>query len=234
MRLTFGATLYNEEASVPHITKLVLEVLKRFPDDQFVFVDNGSTDRTHLMLSSAFQYNQSVRVIQNTNSRGYGDGIRRVLSEVKTENVLTFPGDFQFQINEIIRIRDFWETKKHKPQHWNLFSVRKRNDGVYQATRGKIWRIVLCSFFGISFRFDPASQLRVLCIDCIGPLDANDFTIDIEMLKKLISSRNLNQIGTCRARFTPRGEGKSSIDKGIFMTEIRVVLACLKLRRTLF
>ena len=55
MRLTFGATLYNEEASVPHITNLVFQVLKRFPDDQFVFVDNGSTDRTHFMLSSAFQ-----------------------------------------------------------------------------------------------------------------------------------------------------------------------------------
>ena len=88
MRLTFGATLYNEEASVPHITNLVFQVLKRFPDDQFVFVDNGSTDRTHFLLSSAFKNNQSVRVIQNTKSCGYGDGVRRVLSEVETENVL--------------------------------------------------------------------------------------------------------------------------------------------------
>jgi glycosyltransferase involved in cell wall biosynthesis len=52
MPLTFGATLYNEEASVPHIVNLVFQVLKRFPDDQFVFVDNGSTDRTHSELSS--------------------------------------------------------------------------------------------------------------------------------------------------------------------------------------
>jgi glycosyltransferase involved in cell wall biosynthesis len=233
MILTFGATLYNEESNVPNITRLVLEVLKRFPDDRFILVDNGSTDSTFSMLSTAFQNNQSVTLIQNENSRGYGDGIRRVLREVKTENVLTFPGDFQFQINEIIGIRSFWEIEKCDRQHWNLFSVRKRYDGMYQATRGIVWRIALCWIFGISIRFDPASQLRVLCVDCVGSLNADDFTIDIEMLKKLTLNKNSNEISTYKARFSARNEGKSSIETGIFTTEIRVVLACFKLRRTL-
>ncbi len=233
MTITFGATLYNENQNVPNLIELVLNVLQQFPSDHFVLVDNGSTDNTFIQLSSAFESNQSVKLLKNENSRGYGDGIRRLLSEVPTEKLLTFPADFQFEIPEIIKLRRFWEIEGRKKSHLNILSVRERHDGLYQGMRGKIWRLILCLMFRISLRYDPASQLRVLCVDCIGELEADDFTIDIEILKKLKSNQMSGQLSTYKSKFTSRSVGKSSIDKGLLVTEFRVVQACIRLKKKL-
>jgi hypothetical protein len=85
--------------------------------------------------------------------------------------------------------------------------------------------------FRIPLSLDPASQLRILCIDCIPVTSSLDFTVDIEVVKKMQIRRRAGKMLSSRVNFTPRLDGKSSIEKGLFITELRVAMAAIKLRR---
>jgi hypothetical protein len=72
-----------------------------------------------------------------------------------------------------------------------------------------------------------------LCIDCIPETSSSDFTVDIEIVKKMQIRHGAGKMLSSKVNFTPRLDGKSSIEKGLLITELRVAMAAIKLRRKL-
>ncbi len=231
MFVTFATTLYNEELNIVRIKEFYTKINSLETSSKFVFVDNNSTDKTYQKLHDEFKNLSNVKVVRNKTSRGYGDGFRRIIQEIESPYVLIYPGDFQFDPDEIYRFLSLWREKYKIVSHCSYFSVRKRLDGIYSGLRGFIWRLLLCAMFRIPLSLDPASQLRILCIDCIPVTSSLDFTVDIEVVKKMQIRRRAGKMLSSRVNFTPRLDGKSSIEKGLFITELRVAMAAIKLRR---
>ena len=231
MSITYATTLFNEESNVPRLREFYTNLGLEAQGTQFLFIDNNSSDGTHQKLQKEFKNLQNVKIVSNTISKGYGDGFRRIIQETETPFVLIYPGDFQFTAIEISRFVSTWRLECQGSQHVGYFSVRRRLDGIYAATRGRMWRLLLCAAFRIPFKFDPASQLRILCIDCIPKTSSFDFTVDIEVLKKILSQPKLCKTLSSKVNFTSRLDGKSSIEKGFLLTEFKVVIAAINLRK---
>ena len=233
MFVTFATTLYNEELNILRIREFYTKIDSAETSCKFIFVDNNSTDNTYQKLLNEFKNLSNVKIVRNKTSRGYGDGFRRIIQETESPYVLIYPGDFQFDQDEIFRFLSLWREKYKDVSHCSYFSVRRRLDGIYSGLRGLTWRLLLCAMFRIPFRLDPASQLRILCIDCIPETSSSDFTVDIEIVKKMQIRHGAGKMLSSTVNFTPRLDGKSSIEKGLLITELRVAMAAIKLRRKL-
>lgn len=231
VRLTVAATFYNEEGNISSLEQMYKAFCQVDPEIQFVFVDNNSADNTYNRLVTSFGSCENVILLSNRKSAGYGDGVRSALSVIHEGYVLLFPGDFQFSIDELLRFLTYWKTNCQSQHHMSVLTQRIRQDGVYAALRGKVWRLLVCKMFQIPGRFDPASQLKILCVDCIPSCTETTFTYDIELAYKLTSKVSKVKLETFRVKFSPRIDGKSSIHRGIIKTELHVLISAMQLRK---
>jgi dolichol-phosphate mannosyltransferase len=91
MRILTAIPVYNEEA---HIEPVLREVLK-YADDVLV-VDDGSTDRTPLLLKQF----PSLQVIRHAHNRGYGAGLKSAFGraiDLRYDGLVTLDCDGQHE-----------------------------------------------------------------------------------------------------------------------------------------
>ena len=92
MSLSVVVPVYNEEHSIGRVLTTVLDL--PFVD-RVIVVNDGSTDRTGVILSS-FERNRKVKLIHFPVNRGKGAAIKAALDFVKTEYVAFQDGDQEY------------------------------------------------------------------------------------------------------------------------------------------
>src|ERR1700722_8888500 len=96
-RLSLAIPLHNEESVLPELlrrTRTVLDQIAGGPHE-IVFVDDGSTDRTFLILEEAVKQDPRIQVISLSRNFGHQAAITAALDHVTGEAAVVMDGDLQ-------------------------------------------------------------------------------------------------------------------------------------------
>jgi len=155
-RLSLAIPLHNEETVLPELlrrTRAVLDQLAGGPHE-IVFVDDGSTDRTFVLLEEAARQDSRIRAISLSRNFGHQAALTAALDHVSGDAAVVMDGDLQ-DVPEAI------------PQFVERF--QQGYDVVYaqRIRRKEPWPLRLCYF--VFYR------LMATLSDVRLPLDSGDF-----------------------------------------------------------
>lgn len=231
--LTIISSFYNEEAGVEKYLEGLRICLLHNSNVQAILINNGSIDNTLTKLISINSNSTNIRIVDNLNPKGYGSGVKLGIKESKTPYILILPSDLQFNFTDVDRLINYTKNLSNdfKLLHLNVFTKRKRLDGHFSSIRGRFWAFLVFIQIKIPLKFDPASQLRVLCRCCIPETISNDFMWDLEIAYRIVKSRNPPTI--IGVDFESRKTGKSSVSKLPIKSELSAAIKLFKLSRIL-
>jgi len=237
MQLSLVSSVFNESENILAFLQLAMSVQKHCQlEIPLIVVDNCSTDDSFNVLAKNGKHLEELILLQNTKAAGYGYGINKALGEVKTNYAMVIPSNLQFDVVDCIRLLDFFVrvTNNGEILHQNIFTTRKsRADGFYNRLRGAVWREIIFWLIKIPRELDPASQLKVVCIDCLPKtIKCSDFLWDIEntlQVLKISGDWKVFPVGFNRRIF-----GKSSNKKLFFCTEVQTFFRLLKFKKSMF
>lgn len=100
-RLTVILPVYNESRLILRSLGIVLDYAARHPEYRFVFVDDGSTDRTAELLRSRLDEvsDRAVSLLELPRNMGKGHAIKAVLALTKSEYVCFTDGDLAYSLD---------------------------------------------------------------------------------------------------------------------------------------
>ena len=154
--LSIAIPLHNEEDVLPELlrrTRLVLDQIAGGPHE-IVFVDDGSTDRTFLILEEAVKQDPRIQVISLSRNFGHQAAITAALDHVTGEAAVVMDGDLQ-DVPEVI------------PQFVEKFQQGYEVVYARRVRRKESWPFRICYF--VSYRMmAKLSDIRL-------PLDSGDF-----------------------------------------------------------
>ena len=231
MKISIVTTALNESDNIPDFMGLIASLRNLFDQDfQVVFVDNGSSDSTQSVLENFTALDNHLYLVTNSVGSLYADGIEAALRNSSTDYNLLVPSDMQFSLSDIEKVLVEFSriTRGGTDKHHFIFTQRVvRNDGQYNKWRGNLWKSLVTSLFGIDKSLDPASQLRIVCRDCVNGGAARNFLWDIETAVRFIQgSTKWSQVGVT---FNSRLKGQSTLGTNRLKAEISAFICLLKL-----
>lgn len=231
MKISIVTTALNESDNISDFMGLIASLRKLFEQDfQVVFVDNGSSDSTQSLLETFAALDRDLHLVTNSVGSLYADGIEEALKNSSTDYNLLVPSDMQFSLSDIEKVLVAFSriTGGGTDKHHFIFTQRVvRNDGRYNKWRGNLWRSLVTSLFGIDKSLDPASQLRIVCRDCVNGGAARNFLWDIETAVRFTQgSTKWSQVGVT---FNSRLKGQSTLGTNRLKAEISAFIGLLKL-----
>ena len=110
-KITIGIPCFNEEVNVVPMYKAVKGVIKRLRSYrfEFLFVNNGSTDRTRERIESLAKKDKRVRAVFLSRNFGAEASGAAVIDYVDADALIFIPCDFQDPPELIPRLIEKWE-----------------------------------------------------------------------------------------------------------------------------
>ncbi len=136
--ISFIIFAYNEETNIEAAITTVMTATRLSNLDSFeiVVVNDGSTDKTGVILDRLASANQKIRIFRNEVNGGMGACIKRGLAVATFDRVLMVPGDNDMSLDMItllLRYRDsadlllaFPLNTEERPLRRNILSVLYR------------------------------------------------------------------------------------------------------------
>lgn len=231
MNINIVTSGLNESENIPDFMSLIQELRSFFKNNiEVVFVDNGSTDISPILLSKYAEFDKQLTLIANPLGSQYADGIEAALNKSTTNYSLLIPSDMQFAFQDIVNVLEsFLEyTLEGKRLHCMILTHRKlRYDGFYNEWRGRFWRRIVIALFGMNASLDPASQLRIICRDCVKKGTARNFLWDVENIAKF--TRKSTNWFLVDVTFNPRLKGRSTLASKRLRSELSAFFGLMRL-----
>lgn len=108
---------FNEEAALPHAAATLLEVLDRLqqsgkasPASHVCFVDDGSSDRTWVLIEEYAARDKRVRGIKLSRNHGHQNALLAGLLTVTEDAVVSIDADLQDDVGVIEQMVDAWSA----------------------------------------------------------------------------------------------------------------------------
>jgi glycosyltransferase involved in cell wall biosynthesis len=205
--LTVVVPIYNEEHAFQTYLNELVDYCKK-GSWKLIFVNDGSSDASGKILD---QINKPfVKVIHHKLNRGYGGALKTGILNADTQYVITFDGDGQHKVDDIIAILDYMKTNHAEM----VIGSRKKsgNENAFRETGKGIIRFIarllipfkikdLNSGFKI-YQTDLAQQYQSLCPDTMAFSDV--ITLIFIKQRKLVLEFPITVV--------PRRSGKSTIN----------------------
>jgi dolichol-phosphate mannosyltransferase len=152
---------YNEEAALPSLAETLASVdasLSESYDLEFLIVDDGSTDRTWMLMNRLFGDRANFRLLRHEHNRGIAAAIRTGMSAARFEVVCSMDSDCTYDPHElqymIPLLRDGVDMVTASPYHplgrvenvpaWRL-SLSKAASFLYRRVlRQKLYTYTSC------------------------------------------------------------------------------------------
>lgn len=127
--------VYNEEETLPELIKRILKFIKSNSNYLFevIFVENGSNDKSYLILKRSARLDKRIKVVQLSKNFGGEGGIEAGIHYAKGDALVIMMADLQEPISLIKDFIDKWEqgyeivygiVKKRTASFFrNIFSV---------------------------------------------------------------------------------------------------------------
>jgi dolichol-phosphate mannosyltransferase len=109
--ISFVIPVYNEEESIPHLISSLMGFVKKNKKYRFelVLVENGSRDRSFLLLKKYAQKNKSIKIIQLIKNVGCDGGIEVGIHYAKGDAVVIMMADMQEPLELVTKFISHWE-----------------------------------------------------------------------------------------------------------------------------
>jgi len=145
--------VFNEEK---RLRKTFLDIskferLNKFLKKEYIFVNDGSSDRTLFLIKERFKNNKNVKVISYKKNMGKGYALKRGVQIAKNSWILTNDADCSVSNFQLIK----WIRKKYLNQN-NLIYFGSRNHNlsivkkkILRKIIGMIFKFVIRLFFKI-------------------------------------------------------------------------------------
>ncbi|MCK5521366.1 MAG: glycosyltransferase family 2 protein, partial [Candidatus Marinimicrobia bacterium] len=145
-RVTVLIPVYNEEGSLQELCDRLQKVfLGNNFDGDILFVNDGSSDNTGMILDNLKQNNENIAVIHFSHNRGKADALQSGFNAAEGDYVITMDGDLQDDPDElpglIAKIDSGWDVVSG----WK----KERHDPLGKTLPSKFFNKTTSMFTGI-------------------------------------------------------------------------------------
>lgn len=95
---------YNESKILPQSIKILEEFFSNVDNIftyELIFVDDGSTDKTNVILYQHYMPSDNIEVVSCSRNRGKGYAVRKGIKSAKYDNILILDADLSVKPNQI-------------------------------------------------------------------------------------------------------------------------------------
>jgi cellulose synthase/poly-beta-1,6-N-acetylglucosamine synthase-like glycosyltransferase len=181
--LTVVLPAHNEEAQIGATVAACVATLSVLaPEYEVVVVNDGSTDRTGVIVEAIAMGNPRVRVVHNVPQRGYGGALQAGFAAAAMERVFFMDSDGQFDIGDLGMLLP-WADRGYQA----VLGYRvHRSDPLVRLLNAKAWNALVSLVFHLHIKdIDCAFKLfDRLLIDRID-IRSEGAVINTEILVKL-------------------------------------------------
>lgn len=125
--------VYNEEASLPALFARLIPVMNSYPHE-IIFINDGSKDATHEILTQEASKNSNIRVIDLMQNSGQHKAIMKGFELSRGALIITMDADLQNPPEEIPRL-----IEQYHNGHDVIGTIRmKRHDSIFRKTASRI------------------------------------------------------------------------------------------------
>jgi len=154
--------VYNEEGNLPLLVPKLVEVLKGLGRSyEMIFVDDGSSDGSRVILKEMASQYPSLRVLRLKENRGLSTALVAGMREARGEEIVTLDSDLQNDPADIPRLLEYLD-RYDMATGWR----QKREDSWLKKISSKIANAVRNWVSGENIR-DSACTLRAFKKECI-------------------------------------------------------------------
>lgn len=99
---------YNEARNIGELLRRLVPVLKKYPDYEIIFVNDGSSDETESVLERAHHQNKRVHYISFSRNFGHQAALRAGLNTASGDCVISMDADLQHPVSVIDPMIQKW------------------------------------------------------------------------------------------------------------------------------
>lgn len=121
MTTSFLIPCYNEELRLKANFKVINKFVKMHTKDEFIFIDDGSSDKTISILNKYKSQNKNVIILKNKINLGKGAAIKNGVMNSSKDTILFLDADLSTPLSEIPKALKYLKTnnivigvRKHK------------------------------------------------------------------------------------------------------------------------
>jgi glycosyltransferase involved in cell wall biosynthesis len=173
---------YNEERIITKTVEEATIVGNLFCENfEIVIVDDGSKDKTPIILDYLSKTNNRLKVIHQKLNKGYGAALSKVLHSATKELIFFSDSDLQFNLREITKLI------KYINDYDVVIGYRNnRKDPYIRLINAKLWGVLNRIFFGLKVRdIDCAFKLFHHRVINDLQLESHGAMVSAEMLIKI-------------------------------------------------
>jgi len=204
LRLSLVIPCYNEEGNLSELFRRAEELVSSEQNAECIFVNNGSTDDSRIILDNLAASNPRIQVVHVPVNIGYGHGIKKGLEVARGEVVGWTHADLQTDPLDAIRALDQTGTDP------GLVFVKGRRTS--RPASDRFFTAGMSLFESIMFRMvlrDINSQPTLFSRQLLSEIQKgpDDFSLDLFAL--VVSRKHAYRQIRIPVRFGPRYSGSS-------------------------
>lgn len=141
---------YNEEPNIERIYQRIIEVLQdapaRYRDSyEIIFVDDGSTDGTHMVAASLHSNDERVVVVQFRRNFGKTAALQAGFNLARGAQIMTIDADMQEDPADMFRMLAKLDAGYDLVSGWR----QKRNDPADKTLPSRVFNVVVANLTGV-------------------------------------------------------------------------------------
>jgi glycosyltransferase involved in cell wall biosynthesis len=174
---------YNDSGTIASMVVTAVMTARRLtPDFEVIVVNDGSADRTPVILDELARVYPEVRIVHHPRNRGYGGALRTGFASASKELVFYTDGDAQYDPGEMELL---WNAISPELDLVNGYKI-SRSDPLHRILIGRIYHHTVKLLFGLTVRdVDCDFRLMRRAIFERVHLEKNSGVICLEMMKKI-------------------------------------------------
>jgi glycosyltransferase involved in cell wall biosynthesis len=174
---------YNDSGTIASMVVTAVQTARRLTSDfEVIVVNDGSKDRTALILDELARLYPEVRVLHHETNRGYGGALRSGFAAARKELIFYTDGDAQYDPAELELL---WRRVTPDVDLVNGYKI-SRSDPWHRILIGRIYHHAVKLAFGLPVRdVDCDFRLMRRAIFDRVRLEKNSGVICLEMMKKI-------------------------------------------------
>jgi glycosyltransferase involved in cell wall biosynthesis len=108
LSLCIAIPAYNEAASISSVISDSVKVAPQFASDfEILLVNDGSSDRTGVIMDSFAKKNRHIKVVHHPKNQGFSGAIKTCYRRAKKDTIFLLPGDGQIKASDLSL---FWKA----------------------------------------------------------------------------------------------------------------------------
>jgi dolichyl-phosphate beta-glucosyltransferase len=234
LRLSVILPVYNEQNCLDHTVDVVLAYAQAHPDIEFIFVDDGSTDRTHRQLARrlAHQANDAtqIRYTSYAQRQGKGYAVKQGVKLAIGEYICFLDGDLAYSLEHL-------EPILRQLEHCDLvIGCRNLVDQQLQGVKpsrhlaGKIFNSLSQLILQLHFSDMQAGLKgfrRPVAVRLFSQIQTTGFAFDVELM--YLAQKQGYTIGEIPAYLAPHHVDKPSKVK-LFQDSVQMLFELFRIR----